>query len=470
MNSQKERETLSILKDLGITSCQEATHILQILVSQKVITRSHIQNAKSCHNHSKSNHSNNQYMTRHIALRFHYDGSTYSGLAQNVNTPHDNSVEKALFAALQKTCLIENRESSGYTRSGRTDKGVSAFGQVVAIHVKSAFPVGTCQSFPCGSDVCDENRTEEVRVLARQLLQEVDLPKNHWETLKCWVPVKQKKNRTKGNEDFHHGEVDMVEKEMKERDFAQMLNNVLPTTIRVLGWSPVTEEFSARFSTKSRTYRYFFVRRDLDLDTMDKGLSYMVGTHDFRNLCKMNCEEVDNFERKIHYAKIVTATVSNEFDVFPYKDFKSNQESAYNNKSQLLEDLYRQICYFEIQGQAFLWHQIRCIASVLFMIGRGLEKPEVILELLDIEKNPGKPCYPFAPDLPLVLHQCEYANLRFGHSVQNLWRTCCDLESKWDDLVLAAERIKNGIVSLNDEAEVLKDDVLIFVKGILPKF
>jgi hypothetical protein len=33
--------------------------------------------------------------------------------------------------------------------------------------------------------------------------------------------------------------------------------------------------------------------------------------------------------------------------------------------------------------------------------------------------------------------------------------------------VLAAERIKNGIVSLNDEAEVLKDDVLIFVKGIM---
>ena len=92
-------------------------------------------------------------------------------------------------------------------------------------------------------------------------------------------------------------------------------------------------------------------------------------------------------------------------------------------------DLNRQICYFEIQGQAFLWHQIRCIASVLFMIGQKLEPPDVVLDLFDIEKNPGKPSYPFAVDLPLlVLHRCEYQNLRFGHSIQNIWRTSCDLE------------------------------------------
>lgn len=257
----------------------------------------------------------------------------------------------------------------------------------------------------------------------------------------------------------------LVQKEMKERDFAQMLNSVLPTSIRVLGWSPVTEDFSARFSTKSRTYRYFFVRRDLDLDAMNKALTYMVGKHDFRNLCKMNCEEVDNFERVIHYAKIVTDEGSKAMDENSYDNGGSKDPEGSHQRNHV--DLYRQICYFEIQGQAFLWHQIRCIASVLFMVGKKLEEPEVVLELLDIQTNPGKPCYPFAPDLPLVLHRCEYGNLRFGHSVQNLWRTCCDLESKWNDLALAAERIKNGVISLNDSAEVLKDDVILFVKSIV---
>ena len=32
-----------------------------------------------------------------------------------------------------------------------------------------------------------------------------------------------------------------------------------------------------------------------------------------------------------------------------------------------------------ISGQAFLWHQVRCMAGILFLIGNNLEKPEVRL-------------------------------------------------------------------------------------------
>lgn len=41
-----------------------------------------------------------------------------------------------------------------------------------------------------------------------------------------------------------------------------------------------------------------------------------------------------------------------------------------------------------IRGSGFLWHQIRCIIGVLFLIGQEKEQPQVILELLDVEKNP----------------------------------------------------------------------------------
>ncbi len=462
---QSEEQTSNddiILQNLGLKHANEAVRILNSLLEQntislqqiKSIQKQRLNESKRKKNSTKTNL--NRYMTRHIALRFHYDGATYNGLAQNVNTPTDNSVEKVLFAALQKTCLIESRSQCGYSRSGRTDKGVSAFGQVVALRVRSAFPIGTRLGKVTDND---PSTTDD----DRGIIQETDLPKNHLEKIPCWVPSKPKKNKKGGINGSETTK--LIQKDMTERDFAQMLNNVLPSTVRVLGWAPVTDEFSARFSTKSRTYRYFFIRRDLDLNAMTKGLKYMEGRHDFRNLCKMNCEEVDNFERLVHYAKIVigSSNESTEDLGFPYKDYVPNDSKSEDDNG----DSDRQICYFEIKGQAFLWHQIRCIASVLFLIGKRLESPEIVLDLFDIHKNPGKPCYPFAADLPLVLHRCEYANLRFGHSIHNVWRTTCDLERKWEELTLAAERLKNGMLSMRSEADVHKDDVLNFVTSIL---
>ena len=55
---------------------------------------------------------------------------------------------------------------------------------------------------------------------------------------------------------------------MRELDYCQTLNRVLPSNIRAVAWSPVTPEFSARFSATARTYRYFFVQRKLDIEAM----------------------------------------------------------------------------------------------------------------------------------------------------------------------------------------------------------
>lgn len=65
---------------------------------------------------------------RHILLKLYYLGWDYSGFATQENS--GNTIEHHLFAALQKVCLIECRETSNYHRCGRTDKGVSAFSQV----------------------------------------------------------------------------------------------------------------------------------------------------------------------------------------------------------------------------------------------------------------------------------------------------------------------------------------------------
>lgn len=175
----------------------------------------------------------------------------------------------------------------------------------------------------------------------------------------------------RASEDFHVK--DKVSDAAKEIRYTHILNRVLPPDIRVLAWAPVEPSFSARFSCLERTYRYFFPRADLDIVTMNYAAQKYVGTHDFRNLCKMDVANgVINFQRTILFAQVQLVGQS--------LDKETWQEPF-------------QLCQFEVTGQAFLYHQVRCMMAILFLIGQGMEKPEIIDELLNIEKNPQKPQY-----------------------------------------------------------------------------
>lgn len=404
-----------VLKDLKIdgTSQISSNDVLNYLLSTNSLSegavRSAVQSIKTANQQREQQKATKPtpqgYRTRHIALRFHYDGENYSGLSQNLGQETDNSVERELFEALVRAHLVESREACGFSRCGRTDKGVSAVGQVVALRIKSAIP--DYATFDSQGKVAISNE---------------DLPKNEYSKISAWVyPKKKKKVDTCA---------ERVEKEIAEYPYSRILNNLLSPQIRILGWAPVSNEFSARFSARSRTYRYFFATRQMSLPRMREALALMIGKHDFRNFCKMNVEKVYNFERLVYNAEVVELAGSD-------------------------------LCYLKIHGQAFLWHQIRCIAQILFMIGRGLEHPDVVKEMLDVMNHPGKPGYRLADDKPLVLHDCGYPNLKIGYSVQNIYTTSCQLEQKWEDLALAASRIRSCIDSFRD-VQVLRADLVDF--------
>lgn len=170
-----------------------------------------------------------------------------------------------------------------------------------------------------------------------------------------------------------------------EINYCQLLNRVLPQDIRCVAWMPmVNPNYSARFDCRSRTYRYFFPRGDLDVEAMKEASGHLVGAHDFRNLCKMDVGNgVVAFMRRISYVSIVDSQ-------------KDANESPYD------------MLYLELRGKAFLWHQVRCIMAILILVGQGREAPTVVKELLDVDKNPCKPQYSLASDLPLNLYECEY--------------------------------------------------------------
>ena len=173
-----------------------------------------------------------------------------------------------------------------------------------------------------------------------------------------------------------------------EIDYCKMLNSVLPEHIQVVAWGPCARrDFSARFDCVGRTYKYFFPLGGLDLGAMNEAGKRLSGEHDFRNFCKMDVNNgVVNYMRRITEVKA---------------------ELSPPGSGSAAPDPYA-MCVLTVAGKAFLWHQIRCVVAVLFRVGEGRESPGVIDELLNVEKNPRRPQYVMASELPLNLFDCQF--------------------------------------------------------------
>jgi tRNA pseudouridine38/39 synthase len=168
----------------------------------------------------------------------------------------------------------------------------------------------------------------------------------------------------------------------EELDYVALLNRALPNDVRALGWAPVDDALNARFDCEWRQYKYFFEKTDgLDLGAMREAARAFEGVHDFRNFCRMDAENVKSFTRNV-----LECTINDSHD--------------------------GKLMYINVRGTAFLWHQVRCMASVLFMVGLGHESPAVVTDLLDLELTPRKPQYPMAPEHALLLWRSGYDKAR----------------------------------------------------------
>ncbi|NXG68837.1 PUS3 synthase, partial [Baryphthengus martii] len=319
------------------------------------------------------------YGRRHVALKIAYLGWGYQGFASQENT--SNTIEEKLFEALKKTRLVDDRQSSNYHRCGRTDKGVSAFGQVISLDLRSNLSEG------------------------------------------------KKLNGHEGGLEGK-GQEEEEEKEEEELRYTHILNRVLPPDIRVLAWAPVEPSFSARFSCLRRTYRYFFPCAELDVELMNAAAQRYVGTHDFRNLCKMDVANgVINFQRTVLSAAVTWV------------------ERGGGGGSGLQDPF--SLCQFEVTGQAFLYHQVRCMMAILFLIGQRMESPEIIDELLDVEKNPQKPQYSMAVEFPLVLHDCAFENLRWVYDRQVQEFNVTHLQQLWANHAVKTQVLRDMLRGLD---------------------
>lgn len=143
------------------------------------------------------------------------------------------------------------------------------------------------------------------------------------------------------------------------------VNKLLPKDIQVFSSKKVSDNFHARFSAKSKTYKYLvyqsahmnpyyektmlLVKEALDLEKMKMASIFLLGKHDFSAFSTKD-KEVKNHIRTI-------------------KSIEIEQNDA--------------VFSFILKGNAFLYNMVRIIVGTLLDVGRGKIEPNEIKEILD---------------------------------------------------------------------------------------
>jgi tRNA pseudouridine38-40 synthase len=171
------------------------------------------------------------------------------------------------------------------------------------------------------------------------------------------------------------------------------VNAFLPEAIAVLWARPVDQEFHARFSALSRTYRYRLINRPvrpalaarhagwyhapLDVAAMGEATRALVGEHDFSAFRAAECQA------KTPVRNVHAITIGQDADCVD----------------------------FVIRANAFLQHMVRNIVGSLVYVGAGKRAPDWIAELL-ASRDRNKAAPTFAAE-GLYLERIEY-DARWG--------------------------------------------------------
>ncbi|GAA5956476.1 hypothetical protein JCM3765_003456 [Sporobolomyces pararoseus] len=396
---------------------------------------------------------------RHIALLFSYEGWAHSGLAyqpKGVYTPLP-TVEACILAALEQARLIEPITEGegfgcGFERCGRTDAGVSSSAQVINLWVRSDLedPMGDKGK----STTSETIRTARSRRSSSSSSSSSSSPPSRSRSSSISSSSSElisEKNSRKAPSPV-------------EIPYVTILNRHLPPSIRVHAWSPVSANFSSRFSCIWRHYKYFFSTSPdapldgtaskfdfgaayesagfpdaargwqnrirgldwgslkLDVKLMQDAVDRLVGEHDFRNFCKVD----------------------------PPKQLTSHRRTVNSATIDPVEGEDEGTWVLNLRGGAFLYNQVRHIVAILFLVGAGLEPPTIVDRLLwtsdrtetTISRNQPpepfvdmdrKPSYQIADDLPLILWQCGFNSTELSWRTDNVPREG-DVGSKPSDL------------------------------------
>jgi tRNA pseudouridine38-40 synthase len=156
------------------------------------------------------------------------------------------------------------------------------------------------------------------------------------------------------------------------------LNAMLPPDVRVTGVEEAASGFHARFSARSKSYRYLICNRmvvspferayvlhvadRLDIEAMSLAAAAIRGTHDF-----------SAFSSADGAAATSRRTIT-------------DSSIEVRSREPLLSaagDADDQLVVYQVSGTGFLKHMVRAIVGTLLEVGRGRRSVESVLPLLD---------------------------------------------------------------------------------------
>jgi tRNA pseudouridine38-40 synthase len=173
-----------------------------------------------------------------------------------------------------------------------------------------------------------------------------------------------------------------------ESAWVRGVNALLPDAVAVLWSTQVADEFHARYSALSRTYRYELLNRPvraalsahyagwfhlpLDVEKMREAAALLLGEHDFSAFRSSECQAKTPV-RNIHA-------------------FTIDQEG--------------ERIVFVVRANAFLHHMVRNLVGTLVYVGKGKHPPQWVKEVLR-SGDRAKAAPTFGPE-GLYLERIEY--------------------------------------------------------------
>jgi tRNA pseudouridine38-40 synthase len=161
---------------------------------------------------------------------------------------------------------------------------------------------------------------------------------------------------------------------LSAQEFQRALNAILPPTIRIVAAEEVGPDFSARWSARSKIYRYRLYRGKvvppmlwryvlhypfpLDEEKMRDAAARFVGSHDFASFAASTGSEEDDKER-------------------------STVREIYS--AELVRSLDNQELVFTVRGRSFLRYMVRKMVGTLLDVGRGRLVAEDIDRLYEVK-------------------------------------------------------------------------------------
>lgn len=172
----------------------------------------------------------------------------------------------------------------------------------------------------------------------------------------------------------------------------QALNGMLPPDVAIKKIDTVPPEFHARFDAIKRSYIYkisfskspigrfytWYMRRSLDIDTLNRAADLLIGRHDFTSFC------VAAYEKENRICEIF--------------------ESYWLQKEDGLE--------YHITGNRFLRTMVRSIVGTIVEMGRGVRPAEAIPDILAAQDR--QRAGESAPPCGLFLNKVTYADSLLG--------------------------------------------------------